>query len=101
MIELRPRVKDGMRVDYDRLLDALGEIANRFYDGGLIVLRLKKNDWRVAFGSLDDWDIDQMPSGKSLYGAARAACMKHDRELREEIIERIIKPVFRERGMKP
>jgi hypothetical protein len=96
MSELRPRVKGGMRIDYDMLLNVLGEIADSYYDGGLIVLRLKKNDWRVAFGSLDDWGIDQMPSGKSFYGAAKAAHKKHEKELLQEITDKIIKPVLQE-----
>jgi hypothetical protein len=100
MAELRPRVKNGM-VSYDLLLSALGKIADRFYDGGLIVLRLKKNDWRVAFGSLDNWDVDQLPSGRSFYGAARAACKRHDRELQQQIIDTIVNPVLQERGIKP
>lgn len=85
------------KIDRGRLMDALVKVADQFYDGGLIILRVGR-DWHVAFGSLDDWDIDQMPRGRSFLEAARTAYKKHDKKLEQEIIEHIIKPVLDERG---
>lgn len=88
--------KTKRKVDRGLLLDVMVKIADQFYDGGLIILRVGKR-WHVAFGSLDDWDVDQMPNGRSFFDAARAAYNKHGKELDEEILEEIIKPVLRER----
>jgi hypothetical protein len=90
-------MQKGMTIDRGLLLDELVKTAKKSYNGDLIILRVGKI-WHVAFGVLDEWDVDEMPTGKSFYSAARAAYKDHDRKLEEAIIEQIIKPVLRERG---
>lgn len=57
------------------LLELLEQIARKYFDGHLSILRFTTN-WRVGFGTFQDDEINSMPVGKTFSEAARAAILQ-------------------------